>query len=112
MTQHEVKCTPNNQCKCIVSNEKWGMLLHEIQNSPSNEKCNHSYIKIWLILFQENLVQVPCKMHHDAKKNIFFVFFELKWDNEEKQWLYHPHTLQALSEITQAKHQGKIYLMH
>ena len=29
MTQQEVKCTPNNQCKCTVSNEKWGMLLHE-----------------------------------------------------------------------------------
>ena len=22
MTQQEVKCTPNNQCKCTVSNEK------------------------------------------------------------------------------------------
>ena len=22
MTQHEVKCTPNNQCKCIVSMKK------------------------------------------------------------------------------------------
>ena len=37
MTQHEVKCTPNNQCKCTVSNEKWGMLLREMQNFPSNE---------------------------------------------------------------------------
>ena len=46
MMQQEVKCTPNNQCKCTVSNEKWGMLLHEMQNSPSNEKCNHSYMKI------------------------------------------------------------------
>ena len=45
MTQQEVKCTPNNQCKCTVSNEKWGMLLHEVQNFPSNE-CNHSYMKI------------------------------------------------------------------
>ena len=32
MTQHEVKCTPNNQCKCIVLNEKQGMLLREMQN--------------------------------------------------------------------------------
>ena len=48
MTQQEVKCTPNNQCKCIVSNEKRGMLLREMQNYPSNEKCNHSYMKIWL----------------------------------------------------------------
>ena len=38
MMQQEVKCTPNNQCKCIVSNEKRGMLLREMQNSPSNEK--------------------------------------------------------------------------
>ena len=33
MTQQEVKCTPNNQCKCTVSNEKWG----EVKNFPSNE---------------------------------------------------------------------------
>ena len=46
MTQQEVKCTPNNQCKCTMSNEKWGMLLREMQNSPSNEKCSHSYMKI------------------------------------------------------------------
>ena len=32
MTQHEVKCTPNNQCKCIVLNEKQGMILREMQN--------------------------------------------------------------------------------
>ena len=32
MTQQEVKCTPNNQCKCTVSNEKRGMLLREMQN--------------------------------------------------------------------------------
>src|SRR5713101_2953190 len=37
MMQQEVKCTPNNQCKCTVSNEKWGMLLCEVQNFPSNE---------------------------------------------------------------------------
>ena len=30
MTQQEVKCTPNNQCKCTVPNEKWGMLLREV----------------------------------------------------------------------------------
>ena len=24
MTQQEVKCTPNNQCKCTISNEKTG----------------------------------------------------------------------------------------
>ena len=37
MTQQEVKCTPNNQCKCTVSNEEQGMLLREVQNFPSNE---------------------------------------------------------------------------
>ena len=37
MTQQELKCTPNNQCKCTVSNERWGMLLREVQNFPSNE---------------------------------------------------------------------------
>ena len=46
MMQQEVKCTPNNHCKCIVSNEKWGMLLREIQNSPLNKKRSHSYMKI------------------------------------------------------------------
>ena len=46
MTQQEVKCTPINQCKCTVSNEKRGMLLREMKNSPSNEKCSHSYMKI------------------------------------------------------------------
>ena len=79
ITQQEVKCTPNNQCKCTVSNEKGGMLLCEMQNFPSNEKCNPSYMKIWLILLQANLVQVPCKMqnaimHNDAKKQIFLYF--------------------------------------
>ena len=39
MMQQEVKCTPNNQCKCTVSNEKWGMLLREMQNFPSNENA-------------------------------------------------------------------------
>ena len=37
MTQQEVKCTPNNQCKCTVLNEKQGMLLREVHNFPSNE---------------------------------------------------------------------------
>ena len=30
MTQHEVKSTPNKQCKSTVQNEKQGMLLHEV----------------------------------------------------------------------------------
>ena len=37
MRQKEVKCTPNNQCKCTVSNEKRGMLLCEVHNFPSKE---------------------------------------------------------------------------
>ena len=37
VTQQEVKCTPKNQCKCTVSNEKWGMLLREVHNFSSNE---------------------------------------------------------------------------
>ena len=39
MTQKEVKCTPNNQYKCTVLNEKRGMLLREMQNFPSNENA-------------------------------------------------------------------------
>ena len=31
ITQQEVKCTPNNQCKCTVSNEERGMLLREVK---------------------------------------------------------------------------------
>ena len=39
MTQKEVKCTPNNQCRCTVSNEKRGMLLREMQKFSSNENA-------------------------------------------------------------------------
>ena len=47
MTQQEVKCTPNNQCKCTVSNEKQGMLLHEMHKYIflSKCQCNPSYMK-------------------------------------------------------------------
>ena len=44
--QQEVKCTPNNQWKCTVSNEEQGMLLCEVQNFPSNE---YAIIPIWKI---------------------------------------------------------------
>ena len=44
MTQQEVKCTPNNQCKCTVSNEEQGMLLCEVKIFPSNE---YAIIPIW-----------------------------------------------------------------
>ena len=66
MTQQEVKCTPNNQCKCTVLNEKQGMLLHEM--------TMQSFLyENMTTIFQANLVQVPCKMqnammHNDAKK--------------------------------------------
>ena len=46
MMQQEVKCTPNNQCKRTMSNEKRGMLVREMKIFPSNEKYNHSYMKI------------------------------------------------------------------
>ena len=46
MTQQEVNCTPNNQCKCTMSNEKQGMLLREVQYFSLNCICNHSYMKI------------------------------------------------------------------
>ena len=44
MMQQEVKCTSNNQCKCTVSNEKQGILLHEVKNFLSNEDA---IIPIW-----------------------------------------------------------------
>ena len=46
MTQQEVKCTPNNQCKCTVSNEKQGMLLREVHKFSFKCISNHSYMKI------------------------------------------------------------------
>ena len=41
--------------------------------------CNHSYMKIWLILLQANLMQVPCKMQNatmdnDVKSKCFLYF--------------------------------------
>ena len=46
MTQQEVKCTPNNKCKCTMSNEKQAMLLREVQIFSFKCICNHSYMKI------------------------------------------------------------------
>ena len=59
MTQKEVKCTPNNQCKCTLSNEEQGMLLREVQNFSSNEYAIILYENLTNIL-QANLMQVPC----------------------------------------------------
>ena len=58
---------------------------------------------------QANLMQVPCnnatmqQCIMMQKENVF-VFYELKWDNKAKVWLYNPQTLQALSDSAQAKH--------
>ena len=60
MTQQEVKCTPNNQCKCTVSNEKQGMLLREVQNFSFKCICNHFLYENMTNIHQANLMQVPC----------------------------------------------------
>ena len=49
MTQHEAKCTSNNQCKCIVS-MKIGYATTWNAQFSSNDKCKLSYMKSWLIL--------------------------------------------------------------
>ena len=46
MTQQEVKCTPNNQCKSTVLNKKQGMILREVKKISFKCICNHSYMKI------------------------------------------------------------------
>ena len=48
MMQHEVKCTPNNQCKCIVSMKTGYATMWNAQFS-SNDKSKLSYMKSWLI---------------------------------------------------------------
>ena len=76
MTQQELKCTPNNQCKCTVSNEKQGMLLCEVQNVSFKSICNHFLYENMTNIHQTNLMQVPGKMqtmHNNAKKKNVFV---------------------------------------
>ena len=60
MTQQEVKCTPNNQCKCTVSNEKQGMILREVQKKLFKCICNHFLYENMTNIHQANLMQVPC----------------------------------------------------
>ena len=60
MTQQEVKCTPNNQWKCTVSNEKQGMLLREVQFFSFKCICNHFLYENLTNIHQTNLMQVPC----------------------------------------------------
>ena len=60
MTQQEVKCTPNNQCKCTVSNEKQGMLLCEVQKFSLKCICNNFLYENLTNIHQENVIQVPC----------------------------------------------------
>ena len=60
MTHQEVQCTPNNQCKCIVSNEKQGMLLREVQKFSFKCICNHFLYENLTNIHQANPMQVPC----------------------------------------------------
>ena len=58
--QQKVECTPNNQCKCTVSNEKQGMLLREVQTFSFKCICNHFLYENLTNIHQANLMQVPC----------------------------------------------------
>ena len=60
MMQQEVKCTPNNQCKCIVSNEKQGMLLCEVKFFFIQMHMQSFLYENLTIIHQANLMQVPC----------------------------------------------------
>ena len=80
MTQHEVKCTPNNQCKCIVS----------MKTGYATTWNAQFFFKWWMKIFlyevltstpkQIYLVQVQCKvqnaMHDD--KEMFLDFLKIK----------------------------------
>ena len=60
MTQQEVKCTPNHQCKCTMLNEKQGMLLHEVQKFSFKCTMQSFLYENLTNIHQANLMQVPC----------------------------------------------------
>ena len=74
MTQHEVKCTPNNQCKCIVSMKTGYATMWNAQFS-SNDKCKLSYMKSWLILQSKSSASTMQNAMHDDKQ-IFLDFLK------------------------------------
>ena len=74
MTQHEVKFTPNNQCKCIVS-MKTGYATTWNAQFSSNDKYKLSYMKSWLILQSKSSAStMQDAMHED--KQIFLDFLK------------------------------------
>ena len=75
MTQQELKCTPNNQCKCIVSDEKQGMLLCEVQNFSFKCICNHFLYENMTKIHQANLMQ--WKQWITMQKAKYFCILEL-----------------------------------
>ena len=111
MTPHEAKCTPNNQCKCIVSNEKQGMLLREMQNFSSNDKCNRSYMKSWLILQSKSSAstmqnaKMQCIMMQIRK--YFWIFWNkneiLKKKNDSTTPRLGKHDQTILTQTTKVK---------
>ena len=92
MTQHELKCTPNYQCKCIVSMKTRYATMWNAQ----------FFFKWWMQIFlyevltstpkQVYLVQVQCKvknaMHDD--KQMFLDFLKIKEIQKAKGWFYDP----------------------
>ena len=86
MTQQKVKCTPNNQCKCIVS-MKTGYAYYV--NAQFLLQMLDANFPIWIPNYYSkanlDLMQVQCKMHDD--KQIFLGFFENKEIQKAKEWL-------------------------
>ena len=93
MTQQEVKCTPNNQCKFIVS-MKTGYAYYV--NAQFLIQMLNANFPIWSPNYYSkanlDLIQVQCKvqnaMHDD--KQMFLDFLKIKEMQKEKEWFYNP----------------------
>ena len=91
--QQEVKCTPNNQCKCIVS-MKTGYAYYV--NAQFLLQMLNANFPIWSPNYYSksnlDLVQVQCKvqnaMHDD--KQMFLDFLKIKEIQKAKEWFYDP----------------------
>ena len=77
MMKQEVKCTPNNQCKCTVQMKNGVCYYVKCKIFLQMNMQSFLYKNLANIL-QADLMQVPCKMknaimHNDA--NIFVIFW-------------------------------------
>ena len=91
--QQEAKCTPNNQCKCIVS-MKTGYAYYV--NAQFLLQMLNANLPIWIPNYYSkanlDLMQVQCKMHnamHDDKQ-MFLDFLKIKRYKKQKNDSTHP----------------------